>query len=1055
LSTELRKIKNMSVKNFKFVSPGVFINEIDNSYLPKTVDAIGPVVVGRSPRGLAMQPIKVDSYAQFVDMFGDTVPGGANNDVYRDGNYISPMYGTYAAKAFLRSGVAPLTYVRLLGQQTAAGSAASGDSSAGWKTTQDLSTTANSTGGAYGLFVCASGSQHDGRTLDGDSATPLVMRLGAIFYMNSGSMSLVGPVRGAGKGAGVIDPGGADVAIVNSGSLGTYNSRGLVLGTDADNCFTIEYSGSNTSSPKRIKFNLDDTSDKFVRKRFNTNPQLLSAGGTFYPAAAVDDVWLGESFETELRDASLNTGALQAVLLGIALSGSTSTGPQNMKKQASREAVAGWFISQDLSGNPTAYVPQNQQKLFRLVGRGHGEWLNKNVKVSIENVRQSNTNATDYGTFSVVLRRVDDTDNKVEVLERYDSCNLDPTSPNYVGRKIGDQYTEWDATNNRLKTYGDYSNNSKLVYIQVNPDVDAAATDPLYLPFGYFGPPKFTDITGSAGNGAKVYTDYGATLQGGKGFVISAQGTPGGNTLLTGSFTEADDVGMAYSATTPYPFPISCGGIAFLTARDPATALTSHCTVRAVTASLLFPKDRLRLSASDGGLTDTKNAYWGLGMTRTSGSTRHDFSTSDFHRLLYSGFPDDPTTGANGAVGSYNGAADGVDSWSYVFSLDDVVHGGNGYYYQSGSRANQDESTAGIAAGSATSASYSAILNNEINRFTAPFWGGTDGFDIQKPDPLYNEGMGASSTEDNSYTYHTWRRAINTVADPEAVDMNLLVAPGLTNTSLTEHMIDTCESRGDSMALVDLPSVYIPSHEKYYSSKTSRRGTTPQTAVDDLKDRRLDSSYGATFYPWVQTVDAGTGRMLWIPPSVAMMGVLGSSESKTAVWFAPAGFNRGGLSEGAAGIPITSVTERLTSKDRDLLYEARINPIASFPNTGIVVFGQKTLQERSSALDRINVRRLAIYLKKQISIISAQILFEQNVQATWDRFKGLVEPFLANVKTKFGITDYKLILDDTTTTPDLIDQNILYAKIMVKPARAIEYIAIDFVITSTGASFDD
>ena len=295
----------------------------------------------------------------------------------------------------------------------------------------------------------------------------------------------------------------------------------------------------------------------------------------------------------------------------------------------------------------------------------------------------------------------------------------------------------------------------------------------------------------------------------------------------------------------------------------------------------------------------------------------------------------------------------------------------------------------------------------------------------------------------------------STVSDPESVDMNLLVAPGLTNTSLTQHMINVCESRGDSLALIDLPSVYIPPHEKYYSDKSSRRGTTPTTAVNDLKDRRVDSSYGATFYPWVQTRDAASGRMLWIPPTVAMMGVLGSSEAKTAVWFAPAGFNRGGLTEGAAGIPITSVTERLTSKDRDLLYEARINPIASFPNTGIVVFGQKTLQERRSALDRINVRRLVIYLKKQISIISAQVLFEQNVQATWDRFRGLVEPFLANVKTKFGITDYKLILDETTTTPDLIDQNILYAKIMVKPARAIEYIAIDFVITSTGASFDD
>jgi len=252
-----------------------------------------------------------------------------------------------------------------------------------------------------------------------------------------------------------------------------------------------------------------------------------------------------------------------------------------------------------------------------------------------------------------------------------------------------------------------------------------------------------------------------------------------------------------------------------------------------------------------------------------------------------------------------------------------------------------------------------------------------------------------------------------------------------------------------------LKNVYVPSSEAYYSDKSSRLRTTPIQASNDLRDRRINSSYGCTFYPWVQTRDEGTGILLWVPPSVAMMGVLASSQAKTDLWFAPAGFNRGGLTEGAAGIPVTAVTERLTSKNRDTLYDARINPIASFPNTGIVVFGQKTLQDGQSALDRINVRRLVIYLKKQISILSTQILFEQNVQATWNRFKSLVEPFLANVKTNFGITDYRLILDESTTTPDLIDQNIMYAKIMIKPARAIEYIAIDFVIASTGASFDD
>ena len=184
--------------------------------------------------------------------------------------------------------------------------------------------------------------------------------------------------------------------------------------------------------------------------------------------------------------------------------------------------------------------------------------------------------------------------------------------------------------------------------------------------------------------------------------------------------------------------------------------------------------------------------------------------------------------------------------------------------------------------------------------------------------------------------------------------------------------------------------------------------------------------------------------------------MLASSERASgAVWFAPAGYNRGTISKGAAGITISGISEQLDSDDRDTLYGARINPIPSFPNSGIVVFGQKTLQERASALDRINVRRLVIYLKKEISILSTQVLFEQNVPDTWLKFKALVQPLLSSTMAGYGITDYKLVLDESTTTPDLIDQNIMYAKIMVKPARAIEYIAIDFVITNTGASFED
>ena len=189
--------------------------------------------------------------------------------------------------------------------------------------------------------------------------------------------------------------------------------------------------------------------------------------------------------------------------------------------------------------------------------------------------------------------------------------------------------------------------------------------------------------------------------------------------------------------------------------------------------------------------------------------------------------------------------------------------------------------------------------------------------------------------------------------------------------------------------------------------------------------------------------------------SIVALGTFSSAQKRSELWFAPAGFTRGGLTEGSAGLPVLQTRERLTSKNRDDLYEANINPIATFPAEGIVIFGQKTLQVTPSALDRINVRRLMIFVKKEISRMAATLLFDQNVQSTWDRFLNKVNPFLRSVQARLGLTDFRVILDETTTTPELIDRNIMYAKILLKPARAIEFIALDFVITNTGASFED
>lgn len=984
----------MSVKSFKFVSPGVFINEIDNSFIPRSAGAIGPVVIGRSQRGPGHRPAQVESYSDFVNLFGDTVPGGAGGDISRYGNFQSPMYGTYAAKAFLVSNVAPLTYVRVLGEQHPNNDGSTAGQ-AGWQTAENPTVTPatdynTGNGGAYGLFVFSSASA------GGDNADIGTGSLAAIWYLNNdATIVLSGTMWGA--------PHGSSTAL--TGGLGHV----IASDPNSGHSFKVRIQSTTSSYDKTIAFNLDDSSEGFVRKAFNTNPQLVSTPAEFYPSESFVPYWLGESYEQEVRDAGLATGAKLGVLLPLAVSGtlgpiSAATGPHN-KKVAHQEARTGWFIGQDLTGDKDAFIASQLPKLFKLKGLGHGSWLNENVKVSIEKIRASNTTTSDYGTFSVVLRNSMDTDNKRQVLERFDNLNLDPSSPDFIARRIGDQYQKWVESERRLKTYGEYENQSKYVYVIVDGSIENGDANPLLLPFGYQGPPKFKDKS--------IGTDAGTA-----GSEGAQQNTNGMVYWIPGLYGAHAHAMLAYKAVddgVPHDVSGAIGGLS-------------------------FPSARLRLSASDGGIANQKDAYFGFQNTRAASSTKADHSIMDVHKILTADMVDTVDLTLSGNV-------DGVQM-SYIFSMNDIVSKEGGYVYESGSY------KLGTAMSIADAGTYKTLLQAGIDRFNAPLFGGFDGFDITKPDPLYNEGIGTN--ERNSYTHYSIKRAIDTVADPEFIDMNLLTVPGITTDALTNHAIDVCEDRGDAMALIDLADVYYPLHEKYDGGdKSARVGVGVETVSNNLKDRQIDSSYGATFYPWVQTRDANTGRALWVPPTVAMMGVLASSQAVSHLWFAPAGFNRGGLSDGAAGIPITNVTERLTSKERDTLYEANINPIASFPSSGIVVFGQKTLQERQSALDRINVRRLVIYLKKQISILSTQILFEQNVQSTWNRFKSLVEPFLANVKVQFGITDYRLILDETTTTPDLIDQNIMYAKIMVKPARAIEYIAIDFVIASTGASFDD
>ena len=288
----------------------------------------------------------------------------------------------------------------------------------------------------------------------------------------------------------------------------------------------------------------------------------------------------------------------------------------------------------------------------------------------------------------------------------------------------------------------------------------------------------------------------------------------------------------------------------------------------------------------------------------------------------------------------------------------------------------------------------------------------------------------ATSVTSGSVAY---TKAINAVSNADEWDINLVVTPGIIRSlhpAITTKVIDMVEDRQDCFYIADFVNY----------NATITEATEEANAVD--------SNYVGTYYPWVKTVDTNTNKLTSVPPSVLLPAVFASNDRLAAEWFAPAGLNRGGIT-GAV-----SVLNRLTHSERDTLYENKVNPIAAFPGQGIVAFGQKTLQDKASALDRINVRRLLITLKKFIASTSRYLVFEQNTSTTRQRFLNTVNPYLEAVQQRQGLYAFRVVMDESNNTPDVIDRNILAGQIFLQPAKTAEFIVIDFNILPTGASFN-
>jgi len=894
---------------FDFLSPGIELREIDQSAVAAVPENDGLLLIGRAKKGPAMKPIKITSLADFQAVFGTPMDGTKRGDPWREGNTAGGGWAAYAAEAYLAARVGPVKFIRLAGVEENAGDA-------GWSVEQATLTggiaAVSDVKGALGIFVAENKAASNGV-------------LAAILYVEGSQLGLDGEQRDGTPAA------------------GTYSSA-LAIKQDT-NGWSAQLDNGTVGQEFDFTFNFDENSQNFIRNVLNTDATVFASGWNNHK------VFLGESFEYNVQRLDASSGLIAWV---APIRDSAETTDFVNHKVELTEAKTGWFIGSNASSD---------KRLFRLCALDEGSDFHKTHIVRIKDLRKATT-VRPEASFTIEIARAGQRPS--EYVEKFVNITLNPDSPNYILKKIGDLNIYWDNADNKTKTEGSFTNQSNLVRVEIA-DGGVNKTD---LPLGFLGPKKIANFT-------VAETDATAFVE----WLWGLDTLPNGNALRT---VEGLQLGDSIDITWP------------------THGLSEQNT-------------------NAGSSNYAPTAIYGLSYNSLRG--QDDFCDigilkSDYNpHLAYTA----PSTDA-----------------AYKFSLENIQQDGTtGTYYHTNTFvvAFDDASTGALATG--------------IKQFAAPFFGGTDGVDIKVENPFNNDAL-----TNTPYAKYSMESAISMVADYYTSRYDLISIPGVTNSAINSLLVRQTEERGDALAIIDMQGIYVSAVD----SGLNEVPGSVSTMVSTAEGGSVASSYAAAYYPNVRIADVSSGRgsVLMAPPSVAAIGAIAKSEALSQPWFAPAGFTRGGLAPlgGTGGANVVGTYEHLSKTDRDNLYNVNINPIARFPATGdTVIFGQKTLQPTDTALDRINVRRMMIYLKKRIGGIADQFLFEQGVQATYDRFKATIEPILAQVRSEFGITEYKVVLDETTTTPDLQDRNIMYAKVFVKPAKAIEYVVIDFVVTQTGVEF--
>lgn len=787
---------------------------------------------------------------------------------------------------------------------------------------------------------------------------------------------------------------------------GTWaNAAGSVTGsvklTAGAQEFVLLLNGHTNSSlryPNVVTASFDVEAPNYFGRVLNKDPYSLEeAGYCLYTDYAIHPsyaVVTGSGITLGSGDAA-NTVAF--IVSGSSSYNSGSTIAPNFEnfEDRYRAPKTTWITSQNFGGKP--------QNLFRIHSLDDGPWANNKVKISIENITPSLSDANLYGTFDIIVRDLSDNDKNKIILESFRGLNLNPDSPNFVARVIGDQNTFYNLETAqgqaKLITEGDYTNNSKYIRVELNSAIMSGEIDPAALPFGFRGAPHL--VTSGSG-----------PLQ---------------------SYTSANfGIANPFRNTVQMPVPF---------------------------------RQNLARGTSPNRVVD-KGLYWGvqferkidpaepnktnLAETSIEGFTSYfpDFHT-DFANVVVSdneGTPDSTTLGILDAD-RFNKNAFSLENVKVAYNSTDItlidstrlveweyVRGGN-------------VPTDGVAYTRALRpADLADPTARQLAKFSLFMQGGFDGVRIFNKNTANLTNTAISEEIDftarggaNGPTVSSYNVALDLVSDATEMDVQLFALPGIRANIITDRALQVAENRFDALYLMDIQAydtnnIRMTSEDQVLSVKN--------TAVN-FRDRGINSSFGTVYFPDVQILDQVSNVVRTVPASVAALGAYSFNDSIAYPWFAPAGFARGALAT-------TRAAElELSRQNMDDLYEVNINPIVQFAGSGgPVIWGQKTLLATQSSLDRVNVRRLLLSLRRQIGRIANRIVFEQGLPETLDRFSQLVNPILKRVQDQKGLSRFLVKIDTSTTTEQDFENKTIRGKIYIQPVKSLEFLDISFVINN-------